>query len=269
MPAQAFRAIYSPIRYHEDSSDGFVVTAVARHSGVLSYATPTGFRNEFVSPDLMLSRDDQDRIYLGQMGGAPATIEHPGGFIREDAEKIAQAKAGKVLEEIDIYDDKFDGDRKVLVRVRVDSGRAIDMIRRGELKGVSPGYGCDMRADSGQWKGKSYQFVQVPPFSFDHVALVRSPRGEKALFNKFDSEDVGYAVVDRGPYFDMNDPEDLIEVPLITGEVAKYPRSLAIQLMRSPLGMPPKISLKPPGGCGCGCGGTCGCGGEEEEEDDD
>lgn len=189
---ESIRTQYTPLRVHKDSGDKLTIEAIARHTGVLKYRTDSGDRLELVPPDLIDATDDDGRPVMGWLAGAPATREHPPQLIRYDKSARKAYEVGKVQDELHIYEDS-DGIRKVKVRMDVTDPDTIEDIRSGRKTGVSMGYSCRVRKDSGSYQGQQYTHVQDMPLQIDHLAIVASPRAPEALITKFDSSDIDYA----------------------------------------------------------------------------
>lgn len=181
--------------YTESPSGAFRFTAIARTPGVLKYRTNSGDRYEFVSPDLNRSLDSNGFPFVGQLGGANATLEHPHeqdaltgqripvllGNSQDRAERHA---VGEVLPNVKVY-----SDGRVQVEVEVYNQDAIAAIKSGEKVGVSCGYQAKVIRKDGIWNGQRYTHVQSSPLVFDHLAIVSQPRAGGALITRHDSAD--------------------------------------------------------------------------------
>jgi hypothetical protein len=165
------------------------IEAIARHSGVLRYRSDSGDRLELVPDELMLAKESDGNPVMGRLGGAPATNEHPPQIIRFDEVSRKAKQVGTVQDDIHIYKDDS-GVRKVRVRIDVTDPVTQQEIRDGKKRGVSMGYMCGVKADSGEWNGQPYTHVQEMPLRIDHLAIVANPRAPEALITRFDSADL-------------------------------------------------------------------------------
>jgi Uncharacterized protein conserved in bacteria (DUF2213) len=186
----ALRIQYSPIKIHQDSDGVMTIEAIARHSGVLKYRSDSGDRLELVPDDLILAKDSDDLPVMGWLAGASATNEHPTQLVRYDEKAKKAFEVGKVQDDVHIYKDSS-GVRKVRVRIDVADPVTQEQIRKGEKRGVSMGYMCGVKEDSGEWHGQKYTHIQEMPLRIDHLAIVANPRAPEALITRFDSEDAG------------------------------------------------------------------------------
>lgn len=234
----------------DSGNDVMSVEAIARGSGVLPYRDASGFRAELVHPDFIRSRNDSGMPWIAQLAGAPATNEHPQGLIRFDGDARKRVQVGKVDPEVHIF---RDADGETLVRVRMDvmDPKTQDEIASGEKAGVSMGYYCAVRADSGTYKGKPYTHRQDAPLTVDHLAIVAKPRFDGAAIIKFDSQDCDDIRWCDAPaptaHYDMDDGQ-LYDFMLHTGALIKVNRRLWTALRREGLGKKASKSS-------CGCGG--------------
>lgn len=187
--SQNLRIQYAPLHIREDSDGVMTIEAIARHSGVLRYRSDAGDRFELVPDDLITAKDESGLPVMGWLAGAPATNEHPIGVIRYDQDSRKAVQVGKVQEDIHIYKDA-DGIRKVRVRIDVADPVTQQEIRDGKKRGVSMGYMCGVKADSGEWNGQPYTHIQEMPLRIDHLAIVANPRAPEALITRFDAADV-------------------------------------------------------------------------------
>lgn len=125
----------------QDGQEVMTVTAIMRHPGVLTYRTDSGTRRELVTPEFIRALDSKDFPYVGQVGNAPVTDEHPNGLIRKD-------DAAAEIREWVRHDEKGR---------TVESGRIVDAVY-GELKFDSvdelPVYDLINHADSENPRGK-------------------------------------------------------------------------------------------------------------------
>lgn len=183
----AVRLNTAEITHFDDDDRGVMtVTAIARHVDVLRYRSDSGDRLELVPPDLIRGYDDDGRPHVAQLAGATATNEHPlHGLIADSDEIRNSVEVGKALPKVKVYKDD-----RAEVTIEVYDSETQDAIRRGEKRGLSVGYRCNVIKQDGVWKGKRYTHIQQPPFHVDHIAIVANPRAPEALISRFDSDDL-------------------------------------------------------------------------------
>ena len=250
----AFRQQQASITGHYDTGNGSMkVEAIARGSGVLPYRDSSGTRYELVHPDFIRSRNDSGMPWIAQLGGAPATNEHPQGLIRFDEQARKRVEVGSVEPEVHIFKDAK-GETLVRARMDVMDPRTQDEIASGEKAGVSMGYYCAVHADSGEYNGQKYTHRQAEPLTVDHLAIVARPRYDGASiirFDSFEAEDCRWCdAPEFNPHFDMDaameDDKELYDFMLHTGQLIKVNRRLWLDLRREGLGKGEKKA------CGCG-----------------
>lgn len=187
---------FGVITEHFDRADGgLIVKAIARHPGVLTYHTPQGPRNELVSANLLKRLDSDGYPIAAQLANLVITNDHPTQLLRDDLARIDAAKVGRTQRKVEIYQD---GETEVVMHVfRQD---AIDDIKAGRKTGVSLGYTCGSRMDSGVYQGQPYSLIQEEPFYADHLAICAIPRAPNARIrlDALGDVDIARAYFDSG-----------------------------------------------------------------------
>lgn len=179
----ALRFNTGTITHFDDKGDRLLVTGVARHAGILKYRSDSGERYEFVPPSFNAALDSNGFPYIGQLGGAIATREHPPCLISHDADLRERYQVGEVQPQVKVYKDG-----KVEVTVEVYDAATIDDIKSGRKRGFSCGYQTNVVQQDGEWNGQRYTHVQSEPVKFDHLAIVGHPRAPEALITRVDSD---------------------------------------------------------------------------------
>ncbi len=170
------------ITHFDDFGDHLEVRAVARHPGVLTYPRADGsIQRELVTRDLLFRADsDGFPAIAAQLADLPITNDHPPELLHGDAQKEDQYGVGRTKKRIEVHQK---GDTEVVLHVY--KADAIADIKSGRKTGVSLGYTCGTRMDSGTYEGQRYDVVQDEPFKADHLAICAIPRADKAWI-KFD-----------------------------------------------------------------------------------
>lgn len=111
----------------------------------------------------------------------PITLQHPNQPVTLD--NVSSLSVG--MSSNDAY---FDGLNN-FVTVTVTDKKAIEAIKKGEVKAVSCGYKCDVVDNAGVWQGSKHEQEQRD-IVYNHIALVREGRaGDQVRFCVGDSAD--------------------------------------------------------------------------------
>ncbi|MGC8710965.1 MAG: DUF2213 domain-containing protein [Leptodesmis sp.] len=196
-----------------DSESGVMrCTCVARSAGVLKYRRPDGSEwREFVSPELQRAVDSETGMPLvAGLAGLPVTREHPVSLLRGDSDAIAKHKVGETRNKVHVY-----SDGKVEVTFDVFDAQTQEEIRSGRKTGVSVGYECGSKVESGVWNGERYDALQTLPLKWDHIAVCANPRNPEATITRFDScgDDVAVQISDTPlNRYDADDKQQLYQI---------------------------------------------------------
>jgi len=157
---------YAPLMHSVKTPEGYLLSeGYAGRAGVLSYRQDDGsVRRELVPPEELFNVDS-----LASLARKPVTLGHPmrdGAAVMVSPGNVGEFGVGDVDGEI--IEERLGGFVKVRVAVRRQD--AIDSVERGDTRGLSQGYVCDLDETPGTWRGQKYDAVQRNR-RYNHLAL--------------------------------------------------------------------------------------------------
>jgi hypothetical protein len=160
-----------------DARGRLIVEATPTRSGIFKYIYPDGSTvRELRHPDDVFSKETMDSLEV-----IPYTIQenHTSLMTPEDVREktygttMAGAKRIDNLAKIDI---------------KINDGKEIKAVMKGESLELSNGYTCDVIKESGTFDGEEYD-VRQKNIIYDHVARVKKARGGGDCRIRLDSAD--------------------------------------------------------------------------------